>query len=320
MTISAKIIADSISNSGKRITTFELVYPRFIHCEFNTHRTLSRNAASSRAIPVQKSISLIQDEPAMPIYWGKNQPGMSAREECDELINVTSKAPLTAVEAWNVAKTYAIQVATAFNKSGYHKQIVNRLLEPFSHIKVVCTATEFDNFFWLRRHKDAQPEIQELAENMYNEYENSVPRKLVYGSWHVPYYNEGFWESSKTITEIDTPNVDNYGMTLSDALAVSSSCCAQVSYRKLDDSLEKAKSIYERLVESMPPHFSPFEHQATPMLLNQTDFSFNGVTHIDKYRRYWSGNFCGWIQHRQFLMSKLNMEYMTSKYLGENND
>ena len=79
-----KVIADSISESGKRITTFQLKYPRFIHSEVMTHRVFSRNASSSRAIPVKKMIEQVRNNPAMPIHWGANQSGMQAKNELNE--------------------------------------------------------------------------------------------------------------------------------------------------------------------------------------------------------------------------------------------
>jgi Thymidylate synthase complementing protein len=316
MTITAKIIADSISPSGKRITTYELEYPRFIHAEFMTHRLFSRNAASSRAIPVSRAIELILADTAMPIHWGKNQPGMSAKEECNELVHARLPSledrGLLREQAWNFARDCAITIAEQFNKAGYHKQIVNRLLEPFTHIKVVCTATEYDNFFWLRRHPDAQPEIRELADQMWQAREASVPAQLDSGDWHVPYYKTGQWvraiiKDGKNQV-VDCEQDCNF-VSLQEALAISSSCCAQVSYRKLDDSLEKAQDIFKRLVESKPVHASPFEHQATPfkapnqreVLRNCDKEQYLGATHIDMLGNYWSGNFCGWTQHRQLI-------------------
>ena len=323
MTISAKIIADSISPAGVRITTFELEYPRFIHAEFMTHRMFSRNAASSRAIPVNRAIELIRENTAMPIHWGKNQPGMTAKEECNERINAEVDAtPFGAIvenwsreQTWNVARDNAIAIARLFNDAGYHKQIVNRLLEPFTHIKVVLTATEYENFWWLRDHKDAQPEIAELARVMREEYNKSLPVEMCQGEWHVPYYRSGMWSSIGSDFD-ESPRVDIDGKTLQEAIAISASCCAQVSYRKLDDSLEKAEDIYRRLVESEPVHASPFEHQATPIhepyfrsdeqvLLhcepdNET-LDSKGITHFDRRGWAWSGNFRGWIQNRQLI-------------------
>lgn len=336
MTISAKIIADSVcSTSDKRITTFELEYPRFIHAEFMTHRLFSRNAASSRAIPVNRAIDLIRENTAMPIHWGKNQPGMSAKEECNETLSYVGQVleetgwpNCTREHAWAIACDNAIHVAEAFSEAGYHKQIVNRLLEPFSHIKVVCTATEYDNFFWLRRHPDAQPEIQELAEKMYQAMQSSDPVSLKPGEWHVPYYGDGRWIPTNSVRlgkfeQLDQA-LDEYGNSLEDALAISSSCCAQVSYRRLDDSLEKAKDIFDRLITSKPAHASPMEHQATPMaearfreddqvlLLVHPDadtLDSRGITHFDRHSYAWSGNFCGWIQHRQLIKDNVCRDY-----------
>ena len=244
----------------------------------------------------------------MPIHWGKNQPGMSAKEECfaDTMGGDNEFHGFTREDWWNEARDMAIVHAKEFDRCGYHKQIVNRLLEPFSHIKVVCTATEYDNFFYLRRHPDAQPEIQELAEQMWKARENSHPVSLLAGDWHVPYYREGFWTSSIG---------RETGDSVQDAIAISSSCCAQVSYRRLDDSLEKAAAIYERLVDSKPVHASPFEHQGSPMKTHFTDGtqlsfdSISGCTHMDVHGNYWSGNLKGWIQNRQLIDGNVCNEY-----------
>ena len=326
MTINAKVIADSISPEGIRITTFELEYPRFIHAEFMTHRLFSRNAASSRAIPVKRAIELIRENTARPIHWGKNQPGMSAKEECNTTWDVTdgvNTISFSREQIWDFARNRAIENAEVFDKLGYHKQIVNRLLEPFTHIKVVCTATEYDNFFHLRRHPDAQPEIQELAEQMWQAREASTPVVLKAGEWHVPYYKDGYWKPFMKKSNVDDPE-HGVGMTLRDAIAISASCCAQVSYRKLDDSLEKALDIYARLVESKPVHASPFEHQATPMMEayfcddeqvllvchpdNET-LDCNAITHFDRRGYAWSGNLRGWVQNRQLIEDNVCWRY-----------
>lgn len=313
MTISAKIIADSVScYTGKRIITFELEYPRFIHAEFMTHRLFSRNAASSRAIPVKTAIELILGNTAMPIHWGKNQPGMSAKEECDAHWIEKDSEGKTLVDwarevIWNRARDAAISFARIFDKIGYHKQIVNRLLEPFTHIKVVLTATDYDNFYWLRCHPDAQPEIQELANKMREAAENSASITLAENEWHVPYYEDGYWAPCMALCVDDDNPVDAYGGTLQEAIMISSSCCAQVSYRKTDDTLEKAKIVYDRLVSSKPVHASPFEHQAMPIPYHIDEYGdqvfcwYAGITHQDRFNNAWSGNFMDWIQHRQLI-------------------
>lgn len=301
--ISAEIIADSISSvNGKRLTTFELEYPRFIHSEFMTHRMLSRNAASSRAIPVKKIIERIEENPAQPIHWGSNQPGMQAKEELD----TKSKCEVSGI--WEDSCINAVVSAEQMLKYNAHKQIVNRILEPYQFIKVVCSATEFDNFFWLRCHEDAQPEIKELADCMYKAYSRCIPETLEPGEWHTPYVSHKNDVDGNCSYYIDF-NGETITLSLEEALKVSSSCCAQVSFRALDNSLEKACKIYDMLVESKPVHASPFEHQGTPIENKLDWWETEGTTHIDKYEDVWSGNFNGFIQHRQLIPENTCWEY-----------
>ena len=229
---------------------------------------------------------------------------MSASEECNEYVatpfpwtddngrQIWLVDGLRRHEAWLEARDRAVEIAEAFANAGYHKQIVNRILEPYAHIKVVLTSTEFDNFWWLRNHPDAQPEIHELAQRMLESLGKSTPVNLKPGDWHLPYYNDGYWRMS---------NHDRVERELEEAIAVSASCCAQVSYRRLDDSIEKALNIHKRLVESKPVHASPFEHQATPMKNPAFGRLGDGYTHQDVRGNNWSANFCGWIQNRQLM-------------------
>lgn len=269
MKISAKVIRDSIYIEGSRLTTFQLCYPRFIHSEVMTHRVFSRNASSSRAIPVAKMIEQARATPAMPVHWGKNMPGMQAREE------LFGSERDHAIELWLEAAQRAADVAEAMNNSGLHKQVVNRLLEPFQWIHVILTATEFDNFFELRAHEDAQPEIRVLAEEMLKAMDSSIPKVLQHGEWHLPYILQ-----------------DDY-MDIETAKKCSAARCARVSYLTHDGktpSKEKDIELFERLVGSRPIHASPTEHQATPLMsANQ-----------------WSGNFRGWRQFRKEIESSFN--------------
>lgn len=293
MTISAKIIADSVSNEGKRITTLQLKYPRFIHSEFMTHRNFSRNASSSRAIPVSKMIQNIKDDPAMPIHWGKNIPGMKAKEENDETIFLyknNEPCTISREEAWLEARERAIEVAEALARSGYHKQIVNRLLEPFQHIEVVCTATDFANFFHLRDHEDAQPEIRQLAIVMRTAMEASTPVLKEYREWHLPY-----------VLDEEYLSLLDQGMDYRDCIEllqkVSAARCCRVSYLKHDGnnpSIEDDLKLFDKLVTSKPVHASPTEHQATPdRLLCKWK--------KDYYNPHLHGNFTGWIQFRKTI-------------------
>ena len=316
MEIKAEIVAHSKSSvNGKEIVTFSLEYPRFIHSELMTHRLFSRNAASSRAIPVAKMIDQVRNDPAMPVHWGKNQSGMQAKEE------LSGVNKIDVMGEWQLAAMNAADSAQFMADEGAHKQIVNRILEPFQMMKTVLTATEFDNFFWLRKHPDAQPEIKLLAEKMWEALEVSEAVELEPGEWHVPYVKviRDSYGSLYYVTEYDGVPHDHTirvgskvyePITLEDALAISSSCCAQVSYRKLDDSLEKAKDIFGKLIESKPCHASPTEHQATPMEYTtasdgcwwvEGEGRMVGVTHADRDGQLWSGNFKSWIQHRQII-------------------
>lgn len=305
--IAASIIAHSKSAvNGKEIITYELIYPRYIHAEFLTHRLFSRNSASSRAIPVSRMIELIKEKPATFVHWGKNQAGMQAKEENHTLVKYVEfpgkTREVTREEAWETAAGAATFWAERLNEAGYHKQIVNRLLEPFQMMKVVVTATEWDNFFHLRNHADAQPEIAELAKVMLEAKKQSVPVVLEPGEYHTPYVNFDVISRGYFLNNADG---EQTWLTPEDAIKISCSCCAQVSYRKLDDSLEKALAIYDRLVTSEPVHASALEHCATPMDLPEArdpiNECYDGATHIDRKGNVWSGNFQSWTQFRQTL-------------------
>lgn len=271
--ISVKILKDSYNSyTDARATTFELEYPRFIHSEMLVHRVFSRNSASSRAIPIQSVIDLVRESPAIPVHFGKNQPGMQANEEIENQD--------AALLSWLAARDSAVSHAVVLKDIGLHKQVVNRILEPFQRMKVVLTGTEFDNFFHLRNHKDADPTIWALAENMQSIYSSSKPSVLGEGEWHLPYLD------------------DDHGLDTEDALMVSASACAQVSYRKADFSVEKAKSIFERLIKSEPLHASPMEHQLQCVRPLE---GIKGWTHKDLTGQLYSGNIRGFLQYRQLI-------------------
>ena len=275
MTIKAKIIEDSISLEGKRITTFQLLYPRFIHAELMTHRVFSRNASSSRAIPVKKMIQMVREEPAMPIHWGKNQPGMQAKEE------LLLGDKMHAERLWRMAAIKASQMAEDMMELGLHKQVANRILEPFQHISVVLTATDLDNWFELRAHPDAQPEIQALAKAMQFEMACSKPNELDWGDWHLPYVtpderNDQFFKNNPELLR-----------------QISAARCCRVSYLKHDGSVASVSddlALCEKLIGAKPLHASPFEHQATPDEFDEV----HGYHYPELH-----GNFTGWIQYRK---------------------
>lgn len=296
--IKARVIADSVSPSGERMTTMEIEYPRFILAELNTHRMLSKNSASSRAIPVKAMHEQIKAAPAGPVHWGQNQPGMQAKQELVD--NDLADAKFI----WRRAMEDALHWAWALaDRVGLHKQIANRITEPWMTMKTVISGTEWANFYYLRDHPDAQPEIRELAHKMHEAHRASVPQPLQPGEWHVPYVTT--YRDTHTGVLHYTDGSDKY-ITAEEALIISASCCAQVSYRKNDDSLEKAKKIFQQLIYSKPAHASPVEHQATPMdlptYINYEPETWEpGVTHVSANGDLWSGNLRGWIQHRKTI-------------------
>jgi len=265
------------------------------NCEFMTHRLFSRNAASSRAIPSKKLRQHVRKFTAKPLLWLKNQKGMSASEDLSPI------RVALAHRLWMTAAYAASITSWGLEKVGLHKQWANRVLEPFQFIKVVVTATEWDNFFYLRIHPDAQPEIRHLASLMYNARENSVPWELSHGEWHLPYIDRiRSVEDDSVVYGFHDDIIGFEPIDLEVAKKISASCCAQVSYRVLSTDPKKAESIFNKLIESKPVHASPVEHQATPM--NPDRKTGEGVTHKNILtNEYWSGNFCGWIQHRQLI-------------------
>lgn len=311
MTITAIVIADSVNNQGVRLTTFQLRYPRFIHAEVMTHRVFSRNASSSRAIPVERMIKDIIADTAMPIHWGKNQPGMQAREEHDALVRGSCGSldmidntidGVTREHAWIKARDRAIAVAEDFHNAGYHKQIVNRILEPFMHINVIVSATNFDNFYWLRRHPDAQPEIKALADAMYDAQMASVPVVLAPGEWHLPYVLDSerdYVASHENLVHDPIP------LTRADLLKISVARCARVSYKTHDGrtpSVDEDLSLFERLVGSAPLHASPAEHQAYA-----DGYKDNSGEYMNPHL---SGNFDpGFVQFRKTLDGEFCQKY-----------
>lgn len=254
MTYSAKILADSIARDV-RLTTMEVCFPRFILAEFNTHRVLSRNSASSRAIPVEKRIEQVRANPFVPEAFTKNKRGMQADEGVD------AHGQSDARDAWLRASEWACREAEFLAGLGVHKQHANRLLEPFCWHTVVVSATDWDNFFALRTHKAAQPEMQIIAKMMKEAYDRSEPRELRpvewRSAWHLPYVGE------QDIREIyDWHNAVGDRPPEQVALATSVVRCAAVSYERqhADRTVHDIIARHDALAAA--GHWSPFEHQA----------------------------------------------------------
>lgn len=311
--IRARVVTHSILEGYEDtpLVTYELRYPRYIHAEFLTHRVFSRNASSSRAIPVRIMLEQVEKDPAMPIHWGINKPGMQASEEWD----FEDGGEWNPQWEWRQSAKTSAAHAKMLSTQGLHKQVSNRILEPFQFINVVVTSTEWDNFFLLRDHKDAQPEIRELAQVMRIAMIESKPTILKSGQWHLPYITQ---EELNDCME-QSPRED----WLYDNLIKSSAArCARVSYMKhdksnpsIEDDLELFNMLAVRpydngnghvLGEFDPVHLSPLEHQAESCDITKVttmDMPWPvGYTHMDKNHSLWSGNFRSpWIQYRQIF-------------------
>lgn len=294
----AKIVADSVSPAGVRLTTMQLCYPRFIHAEFMTHRVFSRNASSSRAIPVAKMIEQVRTNPAMPVHWGKNQPGMQAMEEIQHVG--------AAQDQWRRAARNAADLAEEMTSLGLHKQVANRILEPFQWMHVIVTATEWSNFFALRDHHMAEPNIQKLAKLMKAAMDGSEPVPLMAGEWHLPYVERSEMGAVGPIQTYLRGESGLWNDSMFNALCVklSTARCARVSYLNHDGTkpeIEKDLALYEQLVvrkegNNDPIHASPAEHQATPDGQIQLGMGSSGWATPNLH-----GNLTGWIQHRKLL-------------------
>lgn len=315
--IKAEIIADSINSKDCRLTTFILEYPRFVHAELLTHRVFSKNSASSRAIPSEKFIEEVMQRPAMPVWWGKNQSGMQANEELDDTtpywdiadyeykkgehfegVHRTNPRKVTrkghAQYEWLRARNLAIQQANIFNKIGLHKQIANRVLEPWFNIRVILTGTEFDNFIALRAHKDAQPEIRDLAFLMLDALNRSEPVSLEDGEWHIPFGDKMDEDKLHLASSFrdrgGTNSKEEYSLFLNEITEIKKKIavarCARVSYLNFEgkDDYEADIKLCDRLFGSVPRHLSPAEHVAQAM--DNSDFI---------------GNFRGFKQYRKFF-------------------
>lgn len=256
----AKVVLDSMAPCGKRLTTIEARYPRFIHSEVLTHRDRARNSASSRAIPWPKMMAAITESPVIPIRWGSEQKGMQTGGE----IGDTAEAQ----RLWLEARDNAVRSAQALANLGVHKSLCNRLTEPFMWITVVMTATEWNNFFRLRCHPDAEIHFQEIAGRIRTVLDESCPRQKYVGEWHLPY----------TVSE-------DFEYDIEDIKKVSAARCARVSYLTHDGypDMNRDIELFDRLsTGSGFGHWSPMEHVAQAMATAER-----------------SGPFIGWRQFRK---------------------
>jgi thymidylate synthase ThyX len=260
-----RILADSINAYGIRLTTFEVTFPRIILSEFNTHRVFSRNSSSSRAIPVEKMIGRVMSDPFIPFYWGQNQKGMSA--------STTIEHSGEAEKVWLETRDLVVGKVKELLELGVHKQITNRLLEPWMWQTVIVSATSWQNFFGLRTDVGAQPEIQKIAGMMRDEYTSHAPKLLQLGDWHLPLMAD-IEELRKKYNDLDLRKI------------CAGRCC-RVSYLTHNGVRDPEEDI--RLCDQLMQnrHWSPTEHCAE----NMGDVKYYG-------------NFVGWKQFRKFNMGE----------------
>lgn len=283
--IRAEVIKDSISPEGHRLTTMEWSFNRFILAEVNTHRVMSRNSASSRAIPLRKQIDRVTNNIAMPVEWRAEQRGMQGGDVLDD---ETIEA---ATLAWEMARNQAVKYARVLGELGVHKSIANRLLEPFMWHTAIITATDWDGVWHQRCHKDAQPEFQAVARLAEAVRDASVPEPVAHGEWHLPYIEDEDWEAVGVL--LGDVDAEEYLAVLR---KVSSGRCARVSYLTHDGQRELGKDLdlYRRLTSNLkngtgdPWHASPLEHVATPAIIMYDDDEV-------------PGNFTGWQQLRHLV-------------------
>lgn len=272
--INAQIILDSVNlATGDRLTTFAIRIPKFILAEANTHRSLSRNAASSRAIPAKKIRHQVINDPVIPVHFGRNGKGMTASDELPPF------KKWLALTAWRLARYPACVFHWFLSEVvGLHKQICNRILEPWMWADVLLSATEWKNFFALRCHRDAQPEFQAVATQMRQLLLTSTPQKLRPGEWHLPFIG----------------NLEKERLPLEMQKQISAARCARISYQLPEGGFstpDRDLELCSRLT-APPLHASPFE----------------GVA-IALPKRERSANFMGWKQWRKDFPEEANGDY-----------
>lgn len=269
----ARVILDSVSPIGIRLTTMEVRFHRFVLAEFNTHRDFSRNSASSRAIPVFKTLARVAESPAMPIKWAAEKPGMQGGDSLEDNDLWAAQALFDEIHQFTVDKVEEYLDDHPDPSERLHKGLINRLLEPWVWHTVIVTSTEWDNFFEQRCSPLAQPEIEAPANLMREALNESTPTPVGVGEWHLPYVQ---------------PDEQDFHLATKQGLSVAR--CARVSYLNHDGkkSFDDDMKLYSRLINADPPHFSPFEHAATPV----GHPSRGDVT---------KGNFKGWHQLRGLL-------------------
>lgn len=259
--ISVQLLLYSQSESGKKIATFVVTMPKFIQAQINSHRMLSRNAASSRAMPSKIIRRRVLKNPFLPIEFSKNQSGMRGGEKFKGIKLFFVK------KIWLWSRYIPCFFHYLGEKLKIHKEVLNRIIEPWMFTQVLITATEWGNFLKLRIDNSSQPEIQYIAKEIKKLLDNNNPNILKHSEWHLPFINEE----------------EKMKFSLDELKKISTARCARVSYKLYDgkdSNLLKDVELCEKLISG--GHWSPFEHIATP------------EEHGERI-----SNFIGWKQYRK---------------------
>lgn len=234
---------------------------------------MSRNAASSRAVPTKEFRRRIITDPVVPVEFGVNRKGMQATEQLE------GSQLFLVKQLWLSARWPAVFFHYLLTDLLHlHKQVANRLLEPWAWADVVVSGTEWKNFFYLRANPAAQPEFRTAATLMKTAYDNNVPSVLYSGDWHLPYV---------TIDERKLYSVEQLRY-------ISAARCARVSYYLREGGLsssDKDIAMCEKLLKDK--HASPFEHVAC------------ATKELTRY-----GNYVGWRQWRKDFENESNGDYI----------
>lgn len=299
----------SVGPAGQELATFVIEFPRVVLAETVTHRMnsdtwtdefavcertttpdVSKNSASSRAIPHARFVEKLRADPYMPAWTG-TKGGMQG----DPL---PAGSQNRADRIWLDARDSMMAHAEALTAAGVHKQDSNRLLEPWAWVTQVVTSTGpgWANFFALRCHEAAHPAFRRVARLMFLSLRRSRPDRLGPGEWHLP-----FVPRDEALSVNWPPKGPLAGwLDIPPAVRRSPARCAWLSYENHEkDATDAAVDrTCERLVGSRPVHASPFEHQGSP------DVDGDGSL---------AGNLPGWIQLRKLLPAERSPVYSPSQ-------
>ena len=339
--IKVEIVADSANSFGDRLTSLVLTYPRIIHSEMMTHRMFSRNASSSRAVPVDKMIKAVRENTFCPFEFQKSHKGMQGSEY------FTGADRQECINLWLESAELALQQAEKMKAKCISKQIINRILEPYQYYTVLITGSKegWQNFFnlrcpsykligldeenvksrkewlekiqfssalhpsmypktdveWLQINKgQAEIHIMDLAEKIYDAVNESTPKQLQAGEWHIPMISD--LESLKLSTD--------------DQIKLSVGRAANTSYTVVGDekelTLEHAIKIHDKCVELV--HSSVFEHCARAMSDEEYKVFIKGKNIgtiapylFDDISKGWCNNLKGFIPYRYFIDNKIEI-------------